>query len=675
MSARSDGDLLHSFVATGSDEAFRALVERYAALVYALCLGELSRPELAEDASQAVFLLLSRRAERLDVRTSLVGWLYASARLVCKAARREERRRMSRERPLDERLASPAPEAWGVDLGRALARLTPIAREAVVLRFVQGFSLAEVARLQGTSEDAARMRVGRALDRMRPALRGHAQERLGGLVVPSTLLAMDLRTASPHARVLAFTIRPSMNTPFLLAGGGLSVLVAVAIGGGLVAIHHQASMPRPTTYDLQMARLATKPTTTIPFPVSSIRSIPLHLKPDAVHKEYEGVFVFAVPRQDGTARFKVGERSYDVRVSVAGKHPTIDIVPDGRLPVGGGIALAPGRMTNDAGQWFDTNASETTIPGPNGAALTIGFRLVPDTPPTVPQWAGKLIVAPKYAYLGHTTFGGKSMLIGVASVGSGEDFLAVDRNGDGRAGDTLAEMYRLDEPFNLGGTTYRARLAFHEDRPSLEIATSSQRVAEIPLRPDPPVVRRVVEGGPVVGVREARPSDRKLPPAEPVPPPLPNGVLAPDFTAYAPDGRPVSLSGLRGKVTILDFWASWCGPCQRSMPGLENLYRRVKAQGAVVFSVNTWDTEAGFLKWVRENAGSRYTFEFARDPIGGDDDAAIKASIARSLYHVGGIPTMFVVDRKGRIAGSFVGYGPSTEPGLARVLRRVGLRL
>lgn len=153
---------------------------------------------------------------------------------------------------------------------------------------------------------------------------------------------------------------------------------------------------------------------------------------------------------------------------------------------------------------------------------------------------------------------------------------------------------------------------------------------------------------------------------------VPNGTVAPDFTALTPKGKAVHLKDYRGKIVILDFWATWCGPCQVSMPGLEKVYQQVKNQNVVVLSLNTWDKESDFKAWVEENSGSKYNFTFVRDPAEGDHDAIRKTSIAKTLYSVPGIPTMYVIDKEGKIAGSFVGSG--NEKNLVGILKKLGLK-
>jgi DNA-directed RNA polymerase specialized sigma24 family protein len=90
----TDRRLLTQYAYSKSEEAFRKLVERHAGMVYATCLRILGEQQPAEEASQAVFLILSRKARRLTSRTALAGWLYTTAyRVACRAQRAAARQR------------------------------------------------------------------------------------------------------------------------------------------------------------------------------------------------------------------------------------------------------------------------------------------------------------------------------------------------------------------------------------------------------------------------------------------------------------------------------------------------------------------------------------------------------------------------------------------------------
>ena len=129
------------------------------------------------------------------------------------------------------------------------------------------------------------------------------------------------------------------------------------------------------------------------------------------------------------------------------------------------------------------------------------------------------------------------------------------------------------------------------------------------------------------------------------------GTPAPDFAVLAPDGKTVHLSDYKGKVVVLDFWATWCGPCQRSMPHLENVYQQVKDEDVAVLGVCVWDEKSAYATWVTKNIGTKYHFPVAFDPAGRG-----KNSVAGSLYKVTGIPTQYVIDKEGKVAASTFGY-------------------
>lgn len=120
------------------------------------------------------------------------------------------------------------------------------------------------------------------------------------------------------------------------------------------------------------------------------------------------------------------------------------------------------------------------------------------------------------------------------------------------------------------------------------------------------------------------------------------GRPAPGFALTLFDGRTVRLEDFRGKVVLVNFWASWCPPCRAEAPMLETMWRRLEAQGVVFIGVNTQDEEPRARAFLDEFGIS---FPNGRDPAGG---IAID-------YGVWGLPEGFIVDPGGRITYKHIG--------------------
>lgn len=140
--------------------------------------------------------------------------------------------------------------------------------------------------------------------------------------------------------------------------------------------------------------------------------------------------------------------------------------------------------------------------------------------------------------------------------------------------------------------------------------------------------------------------------------PLAPGKIAPDFTEAMPDGEMLSLSDLRGNVVLLDFWASWCGPCRRENPNVVALYEKYKDKGFTVMSVSLDKDKDKWLTAI-ENDNLSWPNHVS--------DLQFWQSKAAKLYGVSGIPFTVLIDQEGKIIRTKL-RGPQLEEELSRIL-------
>ncbi len=248
-------ELLRQFATAQSESAFATLVSRHTNLVYSAALRRVGNPQLAEEVTQAVFLILARKAHTLNDKTILPSWLYRTAGYVSGHAFKSELRRVQRESEAFMQSLSPQTESevWSQIkplLEEAVLRLGQADRDALVLRYFEGRDMKEVGALLGASEAAAKMRVNRALEK----LRKYFSQR--GVTATTALIAAAISTNSVSAApaILAKTATvaalakgaAASTTTLTLAKGALKVIawanaktavitgaaVLLAVGGG-----------------------------------------------------------------------------------------------------------------------------------------------------------------------------------------------------------------------------------------------------------------------------------------------------------------------------------------------------------------------------------------------------------------------------------------------------------
>ena len=126
------------------------------------------------------------------------------------------------------------------------------------------------------------------------------------------------------------------------------------------------------------------------------------------------------------------------------------------------------------------------------------------------------------------------------------------------------------------------------------------------------------------------------------------GAPAPAFQLTSNTGKPVNLDSLKGQIVLVNFWASWCGPCRKEMPILEQLNRQFHNKGVTLIGVNVEPDSAAATDWLKATPVSF--------PILFDTDSKVS-----KLYQVEGMPNTVILDRKGNVRYIHRGYQPGAE--------------
>ena len=146
------------------------------------------------------------------------------------------------------------------------------------------------------------------------------------------------------------------------------------------------------------------------------------------------------------------------------------------------------------------------------------------------------------------------------------------------------------------------------------------------------------------------------------PPPLPAGTPAPAFTTTTVGGRSLTLRSLRGKVVLLDYWATWCGPCQMATPVLQSLHKQFGKKGLAIVGMSVDDARSvANVKPFMKHFGMTYIVTASPRANG----------LAQYAYHVNGIPSQFLIDKKGIVRWSQSGFSQDEGQELAPMIKRL----
>lgn len=264
MKMKSDGELLRSYAEAKAEEAFAELVRRHLDLVYSAALRQVHGDvHLAQDVAQTVFTDLARKAAVLARRPLLTGWLYTSTHFAAANAVRREHRRQMREQEaqaMQELFPPPASDAdWEPlrpELDRVMHELKETDRAVILLRYFENRSFADIGQKLGLSEDAARKRVDRALEKLRGFLARRGLRTTVALGTVLSVQAVQMAPAGLAATLTGAALAGSaggggtlltfmkMITMTKLQAGMISALAAACVLTPLVLQHQAAAAVR-----------------------------------------------------------------------------------------------------------------------------------------------------------------------------------------------------------------------------------------------------------------------------------------------------------------------------------------------------------------------------------------------------------------------------------------------
>jgi RNA polymerase sigma factor (sigma-70 family) len=228
MPDNDDITLLKQY-AEGDESAFTLLVERYINLVYSTALWHIRNPSHAEEITQAVFIVLTKKAKSISPKTILSGWLYQTAVLTASNFQRSEYRRQQREQEayMQSTLTESDPASWeqiAPLLNEAMGRLGEADRNAIVLRFFENKTPQEVATTLKLNEVTARKRVSRALEKLRKFFTKR------GVVIPVAVLTAAISANSVQAAPVGLAATISATA---VKGAAVAATVSTLVKGTL----------------------------------------------------------------------------------------------------------------------------------------------------------------------------------------------------------------------------------------------------------------------------------------------------------------------------------------------------------------------------------------------------------------------------------------------------------
>ena len=141
---------------------------------------------------------------------------------------------------------------------------------------------------------------------------------------------------------------------------------------------------------------------------------------------------------------------------------------------------------------------------------------------------------------------------------------------------------------------------------------------------------------------------------------LPTPVPAPDFTLEDMDGKSYTLSSLRGKVVMVNFWATWCPPCREEIPSMETVHQALKNDDFIILAINQWESPDHVFSYMGQ------LDVYPNFPILFDRDSSVSVA-----FGVQGLPTTLLIDKQGRVIYRAMGGRNFNHPEVRSLIRQM----